>query len=215
MSVFRFDEDRLPYLSFLDKWDNAPLQREDFVSRALHFHRVVPAGALTPGVAFADHLDAAGRPTVVTALTFAYLHLPAERAQAVMTRIRQLAVAYFTFTTFAHVAKGDDDSCFCVVFPITRPITPEEHPRVWRAFDGDLGGCSDPRASGAFTLVPTPSCPRIRLGRAFIERRDGFRVDVDALLSGTRTLPDDDGPGPASSAVPRSSSPELVASGAQ
>jgi hypothetical protein len=215
MTLFRFTEDRLPFLELVDKWDLTPVPREGLMGRALPVHRVLAAGSLTPGVAFAAALDPDGQPTRVTALSFGYLHLPAERAQAVLTRVRQLGPAYLAFSTFAHAAKGDDDSCFCVVFPVTRAMTCEEHPRAWRAFDGDLGGHADLRGSQPFTVVPRPSSPRARLHRAFYESRDGFRVDVGALLSGSRTVPDDDGAGPCSNASPYVAVPALAVEGAR
>ncbi len=212
MTVFRFAEDRLPFLKFVDKRDRSPVPSEDLLGRALPVHRVHTAGALTSGVAFATALDPAGQPTRVTALAFGYVHLPAERAQAVLTRVRQLGTAYLTFSTLAHAAKGDDDSCFWVVLPVTRPLTCEEHARAWRAFDSDLGGYADRRGRQPFTLVPRPSSPRAHLHRALYEARDGFKVNVDALLSGTRTLPDDDEPGP--TAAPRAAGAALAAGGA-
>ncbi len=200
MMPFRFTDRPLAFVRFADELDNLPAPDEDLVLRALPPHQARPYKRGTRAVSFvryADH-ERRGKKGViaVTALVYDYDHLPTERARALVTRLRQLGVAYLLYSSFSHRAKGDEDNCFRVVVALSRELLPAEYPAAWAAFDSDLGTLADPKARDLARIWFVPACPAERLALAVYEHRDGPPVDVDRLLEGQRFLPDDDGPPP-------------------
>lgn len=197
---FRFAESRLPFVRFADELDTVPDAQDDLVPRALPAHVARATKKGTPAVSFVEYApgERRGKKGVraITALVFDFDHLPTERARAVVTRLRQLAVAYLLYSSFSHRVKGEEDNCFRVLLPLDRAVTPAEYPRLWAAFDSDLGGHADPKARDVARIWYVPACPSDRLAAAVYEHRDGPSLDVDTLLDGSRTVPDDDGPPP-------------------
>jgi len=196
MIPFRFSETDVPHVRFTDRTDRHPEPRVDLLRRALPPHQLRTARAPNPAVAFVGDIDAAGEPQVCTALVLVFAGLPAERANAVRTRLGQFEFAYLLYSLFGHQLKGDDDSRFCVVVPLARPLPLDQHEAVWAALDSDLGGLAQAHGREPITVVPVPMCPVIRLGRAVYEWRDGPALEADALVGPTRWVPDDDGPAP-------------------
>ena len=200
MSTFRFSETRLRFVRFADELDNVPLAEEDLALRALPLHIVRATKKGTPAVSFVEYANGERRGKkgvrLVTALVFDFDHLPTERARAVVTRLRQLAVAYLLYSSFSHRVNGEEDNCFRVLLPLDRAVTPTEYPQLWSAFNADLGGYADAKARDVARLWYVPACPAERHTLAIYEYRDGPPLDVDGLLVGSRTVPDDDGPPP-------------------
>lgn len=200
MRIFRFTDHRVRFVRFADELDTVPEAQEDVVRHALPAHVVRATKRGTPAVSFVEYAEGERRSKLgvhaVTALVFDFDHLPTERARAVVTRLRQLAVAYLLYSSYSHRAKGVEDNCFRVVLPLNRPVTPNEYPELWSAFNSDLGGHADPKARDVARLWYVPACPADRLTFAIYEDRDGPPLDVDGLLVGSRLVPDDDGPPP-------------------
>jgi hypothetical protein len=200
LSTFRFAESRLRFVRFADELDTAPAPDEDLVLRALPSHVAREEKKGTPAVSFVEYEASARRGKkgvlAVTALVYDFDHLPTERARAVVTRLRQLAVAYLLYSSFSHRVQGEEDNCFRVLLPLDRAVAPAEYARLWSAFNSDLGGHADPKARDVARLWYIPACPKERLPVAIYEYRDGPPLEVDTLLVDTRTVPDDDGPPP-------------------
>lgn len=200
MKTFHFLDAHVAFVRFADELDTVPAAEADTVLRALPVHQVRALKKGTPAVSFVRYAEGERRGkkgvVAVTALVYDFDHLPTERARAIVTRLRQLGVAYLLYSSYSHRSKGDDDNCFRVVVPLSRELLPAEYPAAWAAFDSDLGGHADPKARDVARLWFVPACPAERLVLAVYEYRDGEPLDVDRLLDGQRTVPDDDGPPP-------------------
>ena len=82
----------------------------------------------------------------------------------------------------ASVAAPPNEDCFRVLVVISRPILPEEYPRVWRFLNEKLGGHADPNAKDISRIWFVPSCPEERLPKAWVSEANGRALDVAHVL---------------------------------
>jgi len=103
-------------------------------------------------------------------------------AKAVYGRANGLACGIL-YTTHSHNEQGEQDYRFRLIFPVSRPMTAEEHGRIWVLVNGKLGGLADGSAKDPSRLYYLPSCPPEREELATMEEWEGPLLDVDALLA--------------------------------
>lgn len=84
---------------------------------------------------------------------------------------------FLLFSTYSHRKKG---GAWRVVFPYSRPATPDEHRRVWLHLNALVGGKADPKCKGASHAYFVPAVPTQEdLKYAVYDRNEGRLVDLD------------------------------------
>lgn len=92
-------------------------------------------------------------------------------------------VAHVRHTTHGHRSEEKPGNCWRVILPLTRPITPEEYPKVWVRMHARFAGLTDPAAKDLAHIWLIPSCPAARMSVAQYELLDGEPLDVDSVLA--------------------------------
>ena len=100
--------------------------------------------------------------------------------------LAQLKTAYWgiAHSTFSH---SGDNHCWRLIIPITRPLTPEEYPRVWAAINAQLGDVADRNTRDLARMYYLPTCHPDRAQDAFALTLAGGPLDVEALLASNPT----------------------------
>jgi len=99
--------------------------------------------------------------------------------------LSQLRQAIDGYTWAAHSSHSHDPKRlggvikYRIVFPLSRPCTPEEWPVVWDGLNVLLDGHCDPNCKDPARLYYEPSCPEETLDTAFFESNDGELLDPD------------------------------------
>jgi len=121
----------------------------------------------------------------VTALTFDLEHLGASDLPSILDRIRHFALVY---TTFSHTPEKPR---IRIVIPLLRPITPDEHGRLWRHLAQLLGPSVDQACKDASRLFFFPRVPdEAALTSAWTKTLDGDWLDPDQFLAEIRSTDD-------------------------
>jgi hypothetical protein len=119
----------------------------------------------------------------INAIELDYDHRTRAEISKLKERLELLGYAYALYTTFSHRVNGEDDNCFRLIIIISRPLTPQEFPRIHIEVATSLGGQNDKSAKDPARLFYLPACPVERKHHAFVEYGDGKVFDVDAFLS--------------------------------
>jgi putative DNA primase/helicase len=156
---------------------------DDLIGRT---HRIARDKLNSPGFSPVEYVEGAFRSKAgvrhVTALVLDFDHLGASATQAMFRCLDRAGWTWIAYTSFSHRAHGADDQCFRVVIAVTRPILPDEYPRVWDAVNGVLGAAADPRARDVSRLWFLPACPSERADVAWIRCNPARPLDVDRAL---------------------------------
>jgi hypothetical protein len=162
--------------------------------KALPPHRVADSDEGLPTVTFAVYGEGPRRGLEgllqVTALVFEHVGRSSDEATAVLHRLHALRFAHLAFRSAPWGDDGEDEASFCVVVPLSRPLSPEEHGAAWQALHGDLGGLARPGGAVAGRAWTVPWCPRSPVVPVAYALRDGFVADPGSLLA-PRTFADE------------------------
>jgi putative DNA primase/helicase len=118
-----------------------------------------------------------------TALGLDFDHLPAVSHDEVFDRIGEKGWAFIAYSTFSHMANGDDDRCFRVLLFVTRPIAPAEYQRVWQTINAALGDHADASARDISRIWYIASCPAERRDSSWVHTSNGEPVSIDRILA--------------------------------
>lgn len=184
--ALRLHERVVSFVTFADEHDRRPVPRTARLTEALPRHVARP-GKSGPAVSFVVYAPGADRGNdgvrELTMVVFDFDHLAADAARQVIRELRGRGWAHLVYSSFSHRLRGDDDICFRVVLPVCRPVLPHEHAALWASVNRDLGGLADRKARDLARLWFIPACAAERLAQAVYEIREGFALDVDAMLA--------------------------------
>ncbi len=113
-----------------------------------------------------------------TALVLDFDHLPSATAAEVWKRLDERGWAWVAYSSFSHLADGEEDHCFRLIVLVSRPILPDEYDAVWLAADTALGGFADRNARDVSRIWFVASCPPERVASAWVRWSDGRPLDV-------------------------------------
>jgi len=158
---------------------------------ARHLPRAEKKG--TPTFSAVEYKDGAhrGKRGVrhATALVMDFDHLTGEQAELVQRKLRAGGWAHLLSTTYSHLAGGEDDHCFRVLLPVSRPIQPAEYEPVWLAANGALGRLADAAARDISRIWYVASCPPERVESAWVRSMNGRALDVDRAIATSSVQP--------------------------
>ena len=124
-----------------------------------------------------------------TALVMDFDHLTNEQAERVQRKLRAGGWAHLVCTTYSHQAAGEDDHCFRVLLPVSRPIQPQEYEHVWMAANGAMGRLADANSRDISRIWYVASCPPKRVESAWVRAVEGRAVDVDRAIAASGAQP--------------------------
>lgn len=91
-------------------------------------------------------------------------------------------LACIAYTTFSHLSKGKDDQCIRLILLYTRPITKEEHLKVYPFLGSLIGAGYDQAATDPSRMFYCPAVPHERQMHSKMTVQSGYSVDVDSVL---------------------------------
>jgi putative DNA primase/helicase len=119
----------------------------------------------------------------VTAVVLDYDHLSSAAVAELYKKLAERGWAWLGYSSFSHLAKGEDDHCFRLLVLVSRSMTVQDHHSVWYVTDAALGGTADRQARDASRLWYVASCPPERAELAWVRWGDGRPLDVDLALT--------------------------------
>jgi putative DNA primase/helicase len=119
----------------------------------------------------------------VTAVVLDYDHLSSAAVEELHKKLVERGWAWLGYSSFSHLAKGEDDHCFRLLVLVSRSMTVQEHDSVWYVTDVALGGTADRHARDASRLWYLASCPPERAELSWVRWGDGRLLDVDLALA--------------------------------
>jgi hypothetical protein len=91
-------------------------------------------------------------------------------------------LAYIAYTTFSHFSNGKNDQCIRLVLLYTRPITKDEHLRLYPFLGSLIGAGYDQAATDPSRMFYCPAVPYERQMHSKVTVQNGYSVDVDSAL---------------------------------
>lgn len=118
----------------------------------------------------------------IHAAVFDVDHCSVSDLRALASRLDGAGVAAVIHSSHSHLTKGPDDCCVRVVFPVTRPITAAEYPRLRAVVENLYQLPADRSTKDLARLYFLPTSPAIA-GRPIAVATSGASLDVDGLLA--------------------------------